>query len=70
VVTRVRGERNVVARRRDLALHGALFVVINAFYLTLAWPEWLWVTAIWGAGLAVHAWLVWRVRPSRPDGVG
>ena len=68
-MTRV-DERHVVARRRDLALHVALFVIINAIYLTLAWPEWLWVTAIWGAGLVVHAVLVWRVRPSRSDDVG
>jgi hypothetical protein len=61
---------SVAPRRRDLALHAALYVVVNAIYLTLAWPEWLWVTAIWGAGLGVHAVLVWRVRPSRVDHLG
>jgi hypothetical protein len=62
--------RRLPGRRRDLALHAALYVVVNAIYLTLAWPEWLWVTAIWGAGLVVHAGLVWRERPSRADDLG
>jgi hypothetical protein len=48
----------VTSRRRGFWLHVALFVVVNAVYLGLAWPLWLWVTAIWSVGLGVHASLV------------
>lgn len=59
--------------RRDLLLHAGLFVVVNAVYLVLAWPSWIWVTILWAVGLAVHASLVfgplgkWMSR-GHPDG--
>jgi hypothetical protein len=48
-------------RRRDFWLHATLFVVVNAVYLLLAWPAWLWVTAIWAVGLGVHGSLVFEL---------
>lgn len=65
----------------ELAVHVLLYVIVNAVYLVLAWPSWLWVTAFWAVGLAVHAVLVlhpagrrWfagraRHRGARPDDV-
>lgn len=47
--------------RRDLLVHVALFVIVNAVYLVLAGPEWLWVTAMWSVGLGVHVGIVVRV---------
>jgi hypothetical protein len=62
------------ARRRAFWLHVALFVGVNAVYLALAWPLWLWVTAFWSVGLGVHASLVFGPRlggaPSSRDRAG
>lgn len=42
----------------DFWLHTSLFVVVNAVYLVVAWPLWLWVTGFWTVGLLAHALLV------------
>jgi hypothetical protein len=54
--------------RRDFATHVVTYVVFNiavavVWYLTghgYFWPGWL--LALWGAGLAMHAWDVWGRR--------
>jgi hypothetical protein len=54
--------------RRDLLAHAALFAIVNAVYLVALWPEWLWVSALWGAGLLVHIVLVVRARGHQGEG--
>jgi len=54
--------------KRDFTSHVVDYVAINAFLIGVwalsggyFWPAW--VIAVWGAGLAVHAWQTFVHRP-------
>jgi 2TM domain len=61
--------RKRLEARRDFGSHAVAFVVVNACVMTIwaltgagyFWP--VWVMAIWGVGLVLHAWEVFGRRP-------
>jgi len=67
VVDEPEAARKRIQARRDFGSHVATYVVFNTFMVVLwavtgagyFWP--IWLIALWGIGLVLHAWdLFWR----------
>jgi hypothetical protein len=69
VVDEREAARRRVRSRRDFGSHVAAYVVFNAFMVAIwaitgagyFWP--IWIIALWGIGLVMHAWDVYWRKP-------
>ncbi len=58
-----------IGRRRDLAVHAVVFLVVNAAFWAVwaatsggyPWPAW--ISGLWAIGLITNAWDVYGRRP-------